>query len=106
MNKQKVCTHILKSKDQDKVRNKIYLVPAIYTIIGLAILSTEDSEVIPWGMLFLGLGIGQIIIFVQGAKTWEILKQFIDWSKVEAVAKGQSPPPLPQDSKGRNATPK
>ena len=81
---------LLKAKVGKEKRKFPYPVVAIL-ILSLVLLGTEDKELIPWGMLFLGISVGAFLMDFRWRKNgklfWEQMKHYIDWSKVEADAK-------------------
>ena len=63
-------------------------------VLALIILGSESDEMIPWGMLFLGLSVGGLIVEVRWRKNgrffWGHMSDYIDWSKVEEDANEDS----------------
>ena len=94
MENQNLAKELIKARDGNK-NHKFPLNILIVFIIGLLLLSQhEKSDTLPWGMMLLGISIGAFVVEMKwrtnGRASFEQMKPYFNWAKVEEDAKVQN----------------
>ena len=90
MNEKTTALRLLEAKGGNEKR-KLPRMPIVLFLTSLFILGTENEELIPFGMLFLGISIGAFAMEMRWRRSgkffWAQMSRYIDWSRVEEDAK-------------------